>query len=71
MPRRRYKRMEWTTVRIPIGLLEEVDKIVGESPYYVNKPEFIREAIREKVKRVETFEEEKGLRLRREALERK
>lgn len=46
--------MEKVNVRVPKFLLEKIDKIVKKG-YYSNVSEFIRDAIREKLKE---FEEE-------------
>ena len=46
MPRKGY-----STIALPYILLEQVEKIVEEkSNGYVSKPEFIKEAIREKIR---------------------
>ena len=46
--------MKWTPVRIPTSLLKEITNIVEDHPEkgYTNEHEFIREALREKLDRV-------------------
>jgi len=52
--------MEWTPVRIPTALFDEVKDIIQNKPEhgYTNEHEFIRDAIREKI--VELKEKEKN-----------
>jgi len=46
-------RKGYTTVALPNVLLDQVDDIVKSNKYgYVSKPEFIKEAIREKLQRL-------------------
>ena len=47
-------RKGYTTIALPNILIDQVEKIVGNSKHgYVSKPEFIKEAIREKIRKVE------------------
>ena len=44
-------RKGYTTIALPNVLLDQVDEIVDSKKYgYVSKPEFIKEAIREKLR---------------------
>lgn len=45
--------IKWETLRIPQKLLEDVTVIVAQSSQWINEPEFIREAIREKIRTIE------------------
>jgi len=47
--------MEWTQIRIPTPLLKEIQETIGKHPSqgYTNEHEFIRAAVREKIKDVE------------------
>ena len=46
MPRKGY-----TTIALPNVLIDQLDEIVANKKYgYVSKPEFIKEAIREKIR---------------------
>jgi len=50
--------MEWTPVRIPTPLFEEVTDVIATQPHqgYTNEHEFIRDAVREKILDVKTKE---------------
>lgn len=41
--------MEWTQVRVPTSMLEEIRGILKQNPMWVNEHEFIRDSIREKI----------------------
>lgn len=43
----------YTTIALPNILIDQVNKIIEEQkPGYISKPEFIKEAIREKIRKV-------------------
>jgi len=46
--------MEWTQIRVPTSMLEEIKIILQLNPMWVNEHEFIRDAIREKIVAVKT-----------------
>lgn len=45
-------RLEWKQVRIPKQLLKDVRSIIREHPLWLNEPDFIRDALREKIEEV-------------------
>ena len=40
-----------TSVSIPVGLLKEINKFIEGKEIYLNASDFIREAVREKLRR--------------------
>jgi len=41
----------YTTIALPNILIEQIDEIIANKKYgYISKPEFIKEAIREKIR---------------------
>jgi hypothetical protein len=49
-------RVERKNVRIPKKLMDEVDRVVGNSGLYPNRQQFIESAIREKVEKLRVFD---------------
>lgn len=48
------KKTGWSNVRVPTGLLEEVERAIKESDgAYTSKADFVKAAIREKLERKE------------------
>lgn len=48
MPRKGY-----TTIALPNILIEQIEAVIDNKKYgYISKPEFIKEAIREKIQRL-------------------
>lgn len=46
-------RKGYTTIALPNVLLDQVDEIIKDGKYgYISKPEFIKEAIREKIQKL-------------------
>ncbi|MFH1590899.1 MAG: ribbon-helix-helix domain-containing protein [archaeon] len=47
-------RKGYTTIALPNRLIEEIEKIIKQSKYgYISKPEFVKEAVREKLQKLE------------------
>ena len=54
--------MEWTPVRIPTALFEEVTEIIRKKPElgYTNEHEFFRDALRDKITAIKENEKNLG-----------
>lgn len=44
--------MEWVPIRIPKPIVEEIDKILKETGYWLNRNDFARDAVREKIESI-------------------
>jgi len=51
--------MEWTPVRIPKELFNEVQELLKRVPYWASENEFVRDAVREKLEKVAVVEPKK------------
>ena len=43
--------MEWTPVRIPKELFNQIEDLIKKVPYWASENEFVRDAVREKLER--------------------
>jgi metal-responsive CopG/Arc/MetJ family transcriptional regulator len=55
MPKTNQPKPERKPVRIPVPLLDEIDKILKKFPMYGNRQRFIETAIQEKIEEVMRF----------------
>ena len=44
--------MQWKQVRIPKELLKDIRNTIKENPLWLNEPDFIRDALRDKIEKV-------------------
>lgn len=44
--------MDWKQVRIPRQLLNDIRNIIREHPLWLNEPDFVRDALREKIEEI-------------------
>ena len=51
MARQKRKRLPYSSISIPTGLIEEIEKLVKELKYWPTKTAFIREACLQKLER--------------------
>jgi len=48
---RRPSKVKFSAVSIPVGILEEIDKLIEELGYWPSRSAFVREACLEKIER--------------------
>lgn len=44
---------EWEQIRIPKELFDEATKVIREKGFWVNEQDFVREAVREKITKIQ------------------
>ena len=49
--------MEWSSVRIPAELKQQIQDLIKRIPFWTSPDEFVRDAVREKINVVENRKE--------------
>jgi len=44
--------MEWVSIRIPAEMMKEIQEIIRSKKLWVNEHEFVRDAVREKMRSI-------------------
>jgi len=47
------EKMKWQGISLPVPFIDKIKKAIENKPEYSNVPEFVRQAVREKLERME------------------
>ena len=56
MPHTKNNDTDRKPIRLPLGLVEEVDRIIKKYNFYGNRQQFVESALREKIEKVRSTE---------------
>ena len=56
MPHTKNNDTDRKPIRLPLGLVEEVDRIIKKYNFYGNRQQFVESALREKIEKVRSIE---------------